>query len=359
MPEVERLDRTWLCSVLGLTGFLLISWALLTYGLPVVFPFVLALLVAELMEPPVRWLVRRARLPRSLAVALVLLIVVGALGGLLTVGIAYLVGEIRTLISNLPYLYTAGLDLSGQLLAKLEELVGNLPETVQQQINVNLAKLQSHLGTYLEGLAGKLGIVTSVPGFLINVVITLVATFFMARDRSQIGAFLLSLFPVGWRDQIRQVKTEVWNNAIGWAKAQALLITITAVVSMIGLAIIGARYVVLGGLLIGLADVLPIIGPGAVFVPWALYSAFTGNLWLAVKLLIVYAIVSASRQMLESKVVGDRVGLHPLAVLLAIYLGIKFFGALGVLFGPLITILLKAMITSGLLPIFPDESRKR
>jgi len=274
------------------------------------------------------------------------------------VGIAYLVGEIRTLISNLPYIYATGLDVSGQLIMRLEELVGSLPETVQLQLNANLAKVQSYLGTFLEGLAGKLGFVTSVPGFLINVVITFVATFFMARDRAQIGAFLLSLFPSGWRDQIRQVKTEVWNNAINWAKAQALLITMTFVISTVGLAIIGARYVVLGGLLIGLADVLPVIGPGAVFVPWALYSAFTGNLWFAVKLLIVYAIASASRQVLESKVVGDRVGLHPLAVLLAIYLGIKFFGALGVLFGPLITILLKAMITSGLLPIFPDESRK-
>lgn len=353
------MDRTWLFSVLGLAGFLLVSWALLTYGLPIVFPFVLALLVAELMEPLVSWLVRRARMPRSLAVVVMLVIVLGALGGLFTVGIAYLVGEIRTLISNLPYLYSTGLDLSGQLLTQLEELVGNLPETVQQQINANLDKLQSNLGGYLETLAGKLGFVTSVPGFLINVVITFVATFFMARDRAQIGAFLLSLFPVRWRDQIRQVKTEVWNNAIGWAKAQALLILLTTVISMIGLSIIGANYVALAGLLIGLMDVLPIVGPGAVFVPWALYSAVTGSFWFGVKLLILYATVSAARQVLESKLVGDRVGLHPLAVLLSIYLGIKFFGALGVLFGPLITILLKAMITSGLLPIFPDESRKR
>ena len=82
-------------------------------------------------------------------------------------------------------------------------------------------------------------------------------------------------------------------------------------------------------------------------------------MWFAVKLLIVYATVSALRQMTESKVVGDQVGLHPLAVLLSIYLGIKFFGALGVVFGPLITILLKAMITSGLLPIFTDAKPKR
>ncbi|MEW8977265.1 MAG: sporulation integral membrane protein YtvI [Symbiobacterium sp.] len=352
------MDRAWLFSVLGLVGFLLLSWALLTYGLPLVMPFVVALLIAELMEPTVRWLVRRARMPRTLAVAVSLVVVIGVLVALFTVGIAYLVGEIRTLISNLPYLYAAGLDFSVQLLAQLEELVGNLPETMQVQINENLGKLQSTLVGYLESLAKNLGFVTSVPGFLINVVITFVATFFIARDREAIGKFLLSLFPVKWRDQLRQVKTKVWTDAIGWAKAQVLLILMTMLVSMLGLAIIGANYVALAGLAIGILDVLPIVGPGAIYVPWAIYAALTGRFWFGVKLLILYAAVSAARQAAESKVVGDRVGLHPLAVLLSIYLGIKFFGALGVLFGPLITILLKAMITSGLLPIFTDDSRK-
>lgn len=353
------MDRPWLFSVLGLAAFLVISWALLTYGLPVVLPFVLAWLIAELMDPPVTWLVRRARIPRSLAVAILLILIVGVIAALLTVGIAYLVGEIRALIGNLPYLYAAGLDLSGQVLLYLEELVGNLPESVQVQVSENLSKLQSNLGGYLETLARRLGFVTSVPGFLINVIITFVATFFMARDRQEIGAFLLSLFPEQWRDKLRQVRMEVWHNAIGWARAQAMLILMTAVVSMIGFAIIGADYVVLAGLAVGLLDVMPIVGPGALYVPWILYAAFTGRLWFAVKLLIVYATVSALRQMTESKVVGDQVGLHPLAVLLSIYLGIKFFGALGVVFGPLITILLKAMITSGLLPIFTDAKPRR
>nr|PZN73169.1 MAG: sporulation integral membrane protein YtvI [Bacillota bacterium] len=352
-------DRAWLYSVLGLAAFLFVSWALLTYALPVVMPFVVAWVLVELMEPSVTWLVRRTRMPRSLAVTLMLIIIVGIMVALFTVGVAYLVGEIRALIRNLPYLYAAGLDLSGQVLLYLEEMVGSLPESIQATISENLSKLQANLGGHLETLARRLGFVTSVPGFLINVIVTFVATFFMARDREMIGAFLLSLFPAKWRDQLRQVRMEVLTNAISWAKAQALLILTTAVVSMIGLAIIGADYVALAGLAIGLLDVLPIVGPGALYTPWILYSAFTGRLGFAVKLLIVYAAVSALRQVLEPRVVGDRVGLHPLAVLLSIYLGIKFFGALGVLFGPLIAILLKAMIASGLLPIFTDESRRR
>lgn len=359
MGVLTAMDRAWLYSVLGLAGFLVVSWALITYALPIVMPFVLAWVLAEMMDPAVTWLVRRARMPRSLAVAVVLLFFVGIMVALFTVGVAYVVGEIRALIRNLPYLYAAGLDISSQVLLYLEDLVGSLPESVQVTIGENLGKLQANLGTYLETLARRLGFITSVPGFLINLIITFVAAFFITRDRQEIGAFLLSLFPAKWRDQLRQVRVEVLTNAMGWAKAQVLLILMTMLVSMLGLAIIGADYVVLAGLAIGLLDILPIVGPGALYAPWILYSAFTGRLAFGVKLLIVYAVVSALRQVLESKVVGDRVGLHPLAVLLSIYLGIKFFGALGVVFGPLITILLKAMVTSGLLPIFTGDGRQR
>lgn len=65
------------------------------------------------------------------------------------------------------------------------------------------------------------------------------------------------------------------------------------------------------------------------------------------------------RQVLEAKLVGEKIGLHPLAVLVSLYLGFQFFGALGFVVGPILAILLKSMISSGLLPIFQDESTPR
>lgn len=353
------MEKPWIYSVIGLAGFLLISYGIITYGLPVIMPFVAALMIAELMNPTVNWLSKRARIPRAVSVSLVLIFFIALLTTLLTVGIGYLVREIEALMAQLPYLYATGLDLSAQLAERLAHLNETMPETFQEQINTNLTALQGSLSTYLGNLAKLLGVVTSLPGFMINVLVAFIATFFIARDREQISAFLLTLFPVKWREQLRQVKVQVWSSAIGWAKAQFMLIMLTLVQSVIGLSLIGARYALLVGLAIGFFDVLPILGPGAVFLPWAGYAFLFGSPVFGVKLLVLYAFVILVRQTLESKLVGDQVGLHPLGVLLAIYLGIQFFGALGVIFGPLLAILLKAMITSGLLPIFPDESRKR
>lgn len=352
------MERPWFYSVIGLTGFLFISYAVITYGLPLVMPFVAALIIAEFINPVVNWLSKRARIPRSLSVAVVLTIVVGAISTLLTVGISYLIGEIEKFIANLPYLYAIGLDLSARFAEQFAHFHESMPANIQAQVTDSLAQIQQNVASYLRNLSELLGLVTSLPGFFINVLVCFIATFFIARDREQITAFLLSLFPVSWRSALRQVKTQVWSSAIGWGKAQLLLITLTMIQSMIGLAVIGANYAVLVGLAVGFMDVLPILGPGAVYLPWAVYAFVFGNKIFAVKLLVLYALVVVVRQILESKLVGDQVGLHPLAVLLSIYLGITFFGALGVIFGPLLAILLKAMITSGLLPIFPDESRK-
>jgi sporulation integral membrane protein YtvI len=357
--EVPEVERSWLYSIAGLAGFLLISWAIITYGLPVVMPFVVALVLAEFINPPVNWLARKLRIPRTLSVSIILIILVVVIATLLTAGIGYLVDEIEALLKNLPYLYAAGLDLSARLAEQFTHLNESLPATIQDQVRTNLTALQSRLSTSLGNLAKVLGVVTSLPGFLINVLVTFIATFFIARDRQEIGAFLLSLFPATWRNQLRQVKTQVWSSAIGWGKAQLMLILLTMLQSIIGLSLIGADYAVLVGIAVGIVDVMPILGPGAIYLPWAAYAILFGDKIFGIKLLVLYAMVVGVRQVLESKLVGDQVGLHPLAVLLSIYLGITFFGALGVIFGPLLAILLKAMTTSGLLPIFPDESRKR
>ncbi len=351
------MQKPWIYSVVGLAGFLVVSWAVITYGLPLVMPFFLALLVGEFVNPIVNLLAKKAKIPRTLSVSIILLLLVAVIAVLLTVGIGYVVDEIEKLIANLPYLYAVGLDLASKFAEQFRHFHEGLPLTIQEQISENLTQLQSDLSSYLTKVADLLGVVTTLPAVLLNTLIAVIATFFIARDRDQINAFLLSLFPKEWRPGLRQVKNQVWTSAIGWGKAQLMLILLTMVESIVGLSIIGSNYAVLVGLLVGLADVMPILGPGAVFLPWAIYSFVFGSKVFGIKLLVLYGIITGVRQMLESKLVGDQIGLHPLAVLLSIYLGITFFGALGVIFGPLLAILLKAMITSGLLPIFPDETR--
>ncbi|MDF2627915.1 MAG: hypothetical protein K0R39_1746 [Symbiobacteriaceae bacterium] len=347
--------RPWLYSLLGLAGFLVGIYVLLNYGLPLVLPFFIAMIVAELIDPVVDRLSGKRRLPRSLAVALVLLTFVTIFTTAFTVGIARLVQEVRSVIASLPYLYSYALDMGAVFAEQFGRLNEALPSSIQDMLAKNLSAVQASMEDTLPGAAGALGVVSSLPAFITNLLIAMIATFFISRDRALIGEFLLSLFPSVWRMKLRKVKDDVWSSSMGWAKAQFMLILLTAIQTIIGLSLIGAKYSVTMGVVVGVADMMPILGPAAVYLPWILYSFIFGDKIFGLKLLVLYALVAGIRQVLEAKLVGDQVGLHPLAILVSLYLGIHFFGALGVVAGPLIAILLKSVIKSGLLPIFQDD----
>ena len=350
--------RRWLFSLAGLAGFLIVTYVVLTYGLPLILPFAIALVVAELINPLVERVTFRGKVPRGIAVSIVLLFFVGLLTTAVTVAIARLVAEIQGVIGQLPYLYAIGVDAGTLFAEQFSVFNASLPAAIQEMLSQNLTQLQTWAGAQLKNLGSVLGVVGSLPTFITNLLIALVATFFMSRDKREIADFLIALFPREWHDQIRTVKDEVWSSTMGWAKAQFMLILLTMIQTMIGLKLIGANYAVTMGVLVGVADLMPVLGPAAIYVPWIAYSLLFGNTIFGIKLIVLYAIVAGIRQVLEAKVVGDQIGLHPLAILVSLYLGFQFFGPLGFVVGPLMAILLKSMIKSGLLPIFQESKPK-
>jgi len=89
---------------------------------------------------------------------------------------------------------------------------------------------------------------------------------------------------------------------------------------------------------------MPIIGASLVFWPWALFSLISGNYAYAVGLLVINAACFVSRQLLEPKVLGQQIGLHPLLVLIGIYTGMKVFGVIGLFLGPALLVVAKLML---------------
>lgn len=351
------MHRAWVFSYAGLLGFLVFVYLFLTYGLPLVLPFVIAIIVAELMDPMVNLLSFKGKVPRSIGVAVVLLTFVGLILTAVTVGISRLVHEIQVVITQMPYLYSTGVDLVERFALQFGAFHDSLPDSIKLLLTQNLATIQKNMADMLPSVAGTLGAVSGLPVFLANMLVALIATFFISRDRREINAFLISLFPGAWQPKLREVRVEVLTSSVGYAKAQLVLILLTMTQTIIGLWVIGSDYVVITGIIVGVADILPVLGPVTVFLPMIIYQLIIGGTAMAIKLAILYALVAGVRQILEAKVVGDQIGLHPLTILVAMYLGFQFFGALGFVVGPLIAIVLKAMLNSGLLPAIQESPK--
>ena len=92
---------------------------------------------------------------------------------------------------------------------------------------------------------------------------------------------------------------------------------------------------------IGFVDALPILGSGTVMIPWAIISAVNGDLKLGIAIFALYVIILVVHQLLEPRVVGNNIGIHPVFTLIAMYTGFKFIGVFGMLLGPIILIILK------------------
>ncbi|HCF50310.1 MAG TPA: sporulation integral membrane protein YtvI [Syntrophomonas sp.] len=324
--------------------------------LPEVFlPFIIAVLLAVLIEPLVVFFEVKLKFNRALATSASLLLVVGAFIYLVSLVVSVVISEITRLFPLLA-------NYSDQVAAQIIDAVSNfqwfyvqlnLPPAAQAAIENNLQKgvdvLSGLMNSTIDGLTQLLLI---LPGLLVFMIITTVATYFIINDRSVIRTFILSSLPGSFRSQTNNVVTQLFQALTGFAKAYSILITITAIITMVSLKLLGIKYILTIGLLVGLLDIMPVLGPGVVFLPWALYNILVGQTGLGVSLLVIYLVISGVRQVLEPKIVGDNIGLHPLATLISLYVGLQLAGTTGLILGPVLLVILIASHRAGMLERF-------
>ncbi len=328
------------------------AFMLLKYSLLYLLPFIVALVLSAIINPLVDGIERGLRLPRGLVVAVVLVFVLGVISLLVVASLSKLTLEIASLARRLPAQTDELVNLIDDALVKANVFLENTsmplsPDDLKRFIGDQLGSFYKGLQA---GVNGLLGVFAQLPTFLLTLAVTCIATFFISRDRRQIRAFVRSLVPADMSSQYDAIERRVVHGSLGFIKAQFTMVMITAVISVSGLIVLGSPYALLLGLIAGILDIFPMLGPTVVFLPWILYSIATGETGFAAGLSVLFAVQTVIRQMMEPRIVGDRIGVHPLATLVSIYIGIKFFGAWGFAFGPLMAVMVKAVAESFMIP---------
>ena len=126
-----------------------------------------------------------------------------------------------------------------------------------------------------------------------------------------------------------------------YMRANLIILIMTTVELTVGFLIIGVRYALLIAVVTALIDILPVFGSGAVLIPYAVISFVRGDFALGIKLVVLYAVVSFVRQISEPRIMGKSLGVHPLLSLMAVYIGYRFFGVIGMVFMPLLIVMIK------------------
>ncbi len=336
------------CTILGLYVALFISK--LTY------PFIIALIIAYLLNPLVNLLNEKARIPRGIAAFLSIILLLAVLAGLFTLLITEIISGSTYLIQVVPESFERliyfvenivtdkVIPLYDLIMSKYSQLGAGQQQTIRTNIQsigdsaINLGK--EALNGIIVGI--KL-VIALLPNTATLIFVSLLATFFISKDWYKIKNLFAKYTPDRIQHYSKTIFIDLRKALFGFIKAHITLISMTTVLVLIGLLILRIPFAITIAILIGFIDLLPYLGTGLIFVPWILYTFLSSDYKLTIGLAILYGVVIVQRQLAEPKVLSSNIGLQPLPTLISLFVGFKFFGLLGLIAGPVTLVILSTL----------------
>jgi sporulation integral membrane protein YtvI len=313
--------------------------------LPVLLPFLISFGLASLCEPVAEWVYKKCRCPKIVTTGVVLLaagVLLIFLGSMLLKNLAEQVGNLVEALPTYERIFNEWLmKVSGygekwfhiEKTELFEKLWGMLTEglgSVQERI---MPWVIDHGGALFSGFVA----VTTV------LVLIQVAVLLCVRELEDIRRLEKSSL---FAKEIQLIKKPIVRVGKAYLKTEFIILAVVIGELMLGLSLMGNRYSMLLGLLIGILDALPLFGTGTVLIPWTLVEVLMGDLKKAAMVAALYLVCYFTRQLLEPRLMGNGTGLTPLESLIAIYVGLKLFGLWGLFLGPIAWLLVKECVNA-------------
>lgn len=336
----------------------------LQFALRLLFPFVAALFISYILKHPIRLIAKKTRLSKRAAAVLMVLVFYGTIGLFLVLASIRAFSFVTDLVQQLPqifriYVNPVMVDLFDELEQALEQADPSLLDTVDYlwgQFMQSLRSLVSDLSlTSMEAISG---IASSLPMLFIKLLLMVISTFFIAMDYDRLTAFCMRQLN-GWaRDIFLQVKQYIVGTLFVCIRSYALIMSITFIELFLGLSLFGIDYAFLIALCISIFDILPVLGTGGIMIPWAVITAILGDYPMALKLFGLYLFITIVRNIIEPKIVGSQIGLHPVVTLVSMFAGVQLFGVVGLFGFPIGLSLLMHLNRTGTIKIFQLSDNK-
>ncbi len=347
-PGYKRIFVVLLYVVLGFAA-LLLSWK---YLFIVLIPFSIAWILAYFLQKPIFFLNKKMKIPKKLSAIVLILLIISAVSGLLFFVFDKLFDELSSLYE---FAKNNSKEISASLtqtIEKIEKALNKFPfakffeiDNFGEQIKETLTKSLLQMAT---------GAVEKIPSFLTNVIslfpklfifiiILIFSAFYLTFDFAEINQFFLLQFNKKVNTFMVEFKAIFFNVITKFVKAYLFMFIITFAVMFLGFALMRLKFALIIALIVAVVDLLPILGSGTILIPWSVLSLVSGNYALALELIVLYLAITFIRNSLLPRIIGDFIGLHPLASLLSMFLGYAIMGIAGMFIFPIVLIILKTM----------------
>lgn len=337
--------KSTLKPILILGAGIIGGWFLIRYALPVLFPFLLGAGLALAAEPMVRLLERKLKLKRWLASGIGVTTVFLLMLALLTMLLALLVRQVGRLTDLVPELAQSVQVGMGSLEDWLLRVTSGAPQGVRGILTDTVTGFFSDGSAMVEQLTGTLpGVLSKLLGHVTGGVLTfataVLAAFMISGKFPQLRLLWAQKVPELWHQRYLPALKGLRHTVTGWISAQAKLTLVVMGILAVSFWLLKIPHGFLWAAVISIVDALPVLGCGVILVPWSVICLLQADRLRGLGLLGVYALVWLVRSVLEPKLLGKELGLDPLVTLLAIYTGYRLLGLPGMIFAPLLAVIL-------------------
>ena len=382
MDKIEK-RRSFIINTVFVVIIVGLFYLAIKYALGIVWPFVVAFFLAMLLQRPVNFLSTKTPLKRGISSVIMVLFVLVIVGSILGLIIGRIVIELKGFFDYLLIKMEDAPAFVDQIQAWLSDTFSFLPKSLHESIMTATENFLNRLmgieakasadaiqaessGIDFSLLSSPLGAVwgtaKQIPMIAVGVLVCVVSCCFMTTDYRTLRDMILSQLSQKRQSAVIRTKQVTFSTLGKMGKAYSIILFVTFMEMLLGLSFLKLIHVYNSGYIFAIAfitavvDIIPVLGTGTILIPWALWSLFTGDVGLGIGLLVVYAIISVIRQVIEPKLVASQLGLPPFVTIMAMYIGSQLFGFIGLFLLPITIMLLKVLNDEGVIHIFKKKA---
>lgn len=328
----EKLDKLFIFFIIYSLTFI-IFFKTLKYTLP----FVLAIIFALILYRPTMYIIRKFKIKNTIASLIITLIFYAIILALLIWLIVIITQEFISLGKNIQTYLTINQNSIYEFFNKTQTYFMNMDENVLNSIRDNIVNSLSNLSKSTVQITGKivtllLSTVSFIPYIFLVIIFSILATYLFMKELTDKDSKNREFRNNKSFNKFKNIINESKRMLSRYLASYALIISITFVETLIGFSIIHVKYTVILSFISAIFDILPILGIGTMYIPLAVIYFITGNIFKSIFIICMYLIVTIVRNIIEPKIVSSTLGIPPIQVLIAIFVGLEAYGLTGMFF---------------------------
>ena len=335
--QIEK-KKTFLIHVTHIFVVTALFYLAMKFCLNYILPVIIGLIVAFSVQTPAVILSKKIKLKKSSTALILAILVYVLLLSLSAALVFWLYLKTADITPSLPDYFKSIYNSFNEVAYKVRDFSMRFSPSASETLYTSFnTLLQGALTSIAEKISAFItSFATVFPKFLFGFLVAVITGCYVAKDFNKLKKFLNEALPESYIKSLLLIKKITVNNTLGIIKSYIKIALIAFAELFVLFLILGFKGAFLKAIIISAVDLLPVLGVGTVLIPWAVFAAVSSNISLCVKLVVIYLIVIIARNMLEPKILGKQMGMHPVLTLLTVLIGLKLFGVVGMFVLPLV-----------------------